>query len=63
MSLSRIAAIDALLAGTGGPIGPGSDREAVGAVQDLLRGHGASGMPGPVSKARGVFGPDITRQR
>ena len=62
MKPSQIPAIDALLtAGTGGPIGPGFDPEAVGAVQDLLRGQGFSRMPGLRDKSRGVFGKGTTR--
>lgn len=58
MKPSGIRAVDDLLAGTGAPIGTGSDPAAVGAVQDLLRGHGFDTLPGLIDPGHGVFGAD-----
>jgi peptidoglycan hydrolase-like protein with peptidoglycan-binding domain len=57
-----IARIDQLLNGlVATPIAAGEpDRDAVGVVQDLLRGHGFSELPGLLGSARGVFGPLTT---
>jgi peptidoglycan hydrolase-like protein with peptidoglycan-binding domain len=62
MASCGIPAIDVLFSGSGGAaIATGSpDRSAVGAVQDLLAGHGASGMPGPLQGTYGLFGPATT---
>ncbi len=44
------------------PISPGdADRQAVGAVQDLLAGQRARGMPSLASSAYGLFGPATTQ--
>ncbi len=61
MKPSQIPPIDDLLGGKGNPIGPDADATAVGAVQDLLRGHGFSKMPGPGDAGRGQFGPATTK--
>jgi hypothetical protein len=57
-----ISRIDTLF--TGGecpPIVPGDpDRDAVGAIQDLLTGLGFSGLPGVLSTAYGSFGRKTT---
>lgn len=59
MAVSGIERIDQLLAGGAAPaICRGDpDREAVGAIQDLLTGHGAKGLPACVSPQYGKFGP------
>ncbi len=56
MKSSGIAEIDALLGGTGAPIGPGSNPSAVGGVQDLLRGQGFGRMPRLRDASHGNFG-------
>jgi phosphatidylserine/phosphatidylglycerophosphate/cardiolipin synthase-like enzyme len=61
MIVSGIKALDDLIAGPAPPIGPDSDPVTVGAVQDLLRGHGFARMPGPQGKGRGHFGPLTTQ--
>jgi peptidoglycan hydrolase-like protein with peptidoglycan-binding domain len=63
MAQSGIPGIDNLLNGQSAtPITTGSsDREAVGLIQELLAGHGATGMPGLLSPSRGSFGPTTTR--
>jgi len=62
--LCGIQRIDQLLSaeGSGAPaISPGNaDRESLGAIQDLLRGQGASNLPNLVSPDYGVFGPRTT---
>lgn len=59
MAVTGIARIDTLLnGGAGDPIARGvDDPPAVGAVQDLLIGHGARQVPGILGQGRGVFGP------
>jgi peptidoglycan hydrolase-like protein with peptidoglycan-binding domain len=37
-----------------------ADRESVGAIQDLLIGHGFTELPGLLGKSRGTFGPKTT---
>lgn len=50
--------MDALFGnGPATPIRPGDDPAAVGAVQDLLLGHGNGGLPGLTSPVYGIFGP------
>jgi peptidoglycan hydrolase-like protein with peptidoglycan-binding domain len=56
MKSSGIAEIDDLIAGSGAPIGPGSDPKAVVGVQDLLLGHGFGRMPGLRDASHGTFG-------
>src|SRR5690349_20826554 len=59
MAKTGIGRIDALLAGSPGaaPIGPGdTDREAVGAIQDLLSGFGNRSLPDVRLPAHGNFG-------
>ena len=56
MKPSKIPAIDNLVNNTGGPIGPGAGNAEVGAIQDLLRGHGYRQMPGIRTPGRGSFG-------
>jgi hypothetical protein len=54
-----IQRIDELFAGiqAAGPIRPGdTDAGAIGAVQDLLTGHGFAGLPSVVSSSYGTFG-------
>ena len=47
---SGIATLDQLWAGASPThLQPGGDRAAIGAVQELLAGHGASELPGPLS--------------
>lgn len=55
---SGIARIDALLAGGSAPAidARTDDRLAVGAIQDLLTGHGYRGLPGILSPHYGSFG-------
>lgn len=58
MAKSDIEAIDNLLDEDDAPtIKPGSGTAAVGAIQDLLRGHGYAKMPGLDSRLYGTFGP------
>jgi peptidoglycan hydrolase-like protein with peptidoglycan-binding domain len=59
MAATGIARIDALLnGGTGNEIARGvDDPPAVGALQDLLIGHGARQVPGILGAGRGLFGP------
>jgi len=62
MGQSGIPAIDALFDGSGDPpsLAQGTkDSEAVGALQDLLIGHGAR-LPGIFEAGRGSFGPKTT---
>ncbi len=54
---SGIVGIDTLLAGNAQPLAEGSDQASVGAVQDLLSGHGFRGLPGLLSPVYGKFGP------
>jgi hypothetical protein len=59
MAMSGLTRIDALFAGepAAQPVGPGDpDKESVGAIQDLLRGHGQRSMPNPTAMDYGVFG-------
>jgi hypothetical protein len=58
----EIPRIDQLLAGEAvSPFQPSeSDPPAMGAVQDLLTGHGFSGLPTVLSSAYGVCGPKTT---
>jgi hypothetical protein len=58
---SGIKAIDDLLAGIGAAIGPGSDPEGIGAVQDLLRGQGFVRMPDLRESSRGKYGKNTIR--
>ena len=64
MAPCGIERIDRLLSPKGGVVaalGPGdADREAVGAIQDLLTGHGARGLPHLLSPDYGLFGPHTT---
>jgi peptidoglycan hydrolase-like protein with peptidoglycan-binding domain len=63
MAQSGLARIDGLFEGTSTvpPVAPGdTDKESVGAIQDLLRGHGQAKMPGPVASDYGVFGGRTT---
>src|SRR5712691_3634331 len=63
MSKCGVPRIDDLFAGQPAvpPIAAGeADRESVGAVQDLLRGHGFASLPDPRASAYGSFG-DLTR--
>lgn len=64
MARCGIARIDRLLSPGGSgvaAIGPGdADREAVGAIQELLTGHGARGLPNLLSPEYGLFGPHTT---
>jgi peptidoglycan hydrolase-like protein with peptidoglycan-binding domain len=63
MAKCDIPRIDALLDGQGLSFAAGeTDRDAVGAVQDLLLCHGAEGLPGLLSPAHGAFGPLTTRR-
>jgi peptidoglycan hydrolase-like protein with peptidoglycan-binding domain len=59
MAASGIARIDALWQDSSAPaLAAGAvDADAVGAVQDLLIGHGASRLPGILGSDRGLFGP------
>ena len=59
MAKCGIARIDSLFEGAPAtaPISAGdADGDAVGAVQDLLRGHGLPGLPDPRASSYGVFG-------
>ncbi len=59
MALSGLTRIDGLFGGapTAQPVAPGDpDRESVGAIQDLLRGHGQTTMPNPTAADYGLFG-------
>lgn len=62
MAQTGNARIDQLFSGlVATPIAAGEpDREAVGVVQDLLRGHGFAELPGLLGTARGIFGPLTT---
>jgi hypothetical protein len=64
MAATGIVKIDELLNGAGAqaaPVASGdSDSDAVGIVQDLLRGIGFTHLPGVLGAARGVFGPQTT---
>jgi hypothetical protein len=56
---SGLTRIDLLFEGAGAahPIGRGDpDKETVGAIQDLLRGHGHASMPSPLGADYGLFG-------
>ncbi len=56
-----IPSIDALYSGAAAPpIGPDADPAAIGAVQDLLSGHGFAGLPSLAMPAYGIFGPNTT---
>jgi peptidoglycan hydrolase-like protein with peptidoglycan-binding domain len=55
--VSGITRIDGLLSGDSGPISGDGDAQGIGAVQDLLAGHGFRGLPGPLSAIYGKFGP------
>jgi len=61
MALSGITRIDRLMdqqAAAAPPVSPAdADREAVGAIQDLLRGHGHAAMPSLAAADYGLFGP------
>jgi len=58
MAATGVARVDSLFAGAGAPIAAGDpDPDAVGAIQDLLRGHGVSNLPGLLGASRGRFGP------
>lgn len=61
MAKSNIAEIDDLLDTSGSPITQASPALAIGAIQDLLRGHRFPGMPGLNSKIYGKFGPATKR--
>lgn len=56
MTASLIKEIDELLDKDGPPITPASPKAAVGALQDLLRGHGHRKMPGVNGANYGKFG-------
>ena len=56
MAASGIEEIDVLLDAAGKPIDAASDKPAIGAIQDLLRGHGLRGMPGLTSSVYGKYG-------
>jgi len=62
MAQTGIARIDQLFSGLlAPPLAAGEpDRDAVGVVQDLLRGHGFAELPGLLGTARGIFGPLTT---
>jgi len=62
MAQTGIPSIDALVSNQGAsPItNSGGDRAAVGIIQDLLRAHGANGMPRQVDASHGSFGPATT---
>ena len=56
-----ITAVDELWGnGSSAPIRPVDDPAAIGAVQELLAGHGSPGLPGPLSLSYGLFGPITT---
>jgi len=56
-----IPRIDALYStASAPPIRPGDDPAAIGALQDLLSGHGFQGLPGMTSPSYGTFGPATT---
>ncbi len=59
MVQSGVAKVDQLVADSGAePIAAGvADAAAVGVVQDLLLGHGFTGLPGVLGAGRGLFGP------
>src|SRR5688500_14521405 len=57
MAATGIARIDALLNGGASLAAGVDDPIAVGAVQDLLIGHGARQLPGILGQGRGLFGP------
>ncbi|MBM3812911.1 MAG: peptidoglycan-binding protein [Acidimicrobiia bacterium] len=60
MARSGISRIDNLFEAAAGssPLAPeDEDRESVGAIQDLLRGHGFRAMPGAAHSSYGLFGP------
>jgi peptidoglycan hydrolase-like protein with peptidoglycan-binding domain len=61
MAHCGIARIDALFGDSGDAIAAGdADAAAVGALQDLLIGHGFR-LPGPLGAGRGSYGPQTTR--
>ena len=63
MAECGIVRIDALLGGQGQALAANdADKQAVGAVQDLLICHGAAGLPGLLASTHGQFGP-LTSQR
>jgi hypothetical protein len=60
MALTGIKRIDDLFAGdpAAAPLAKGDpDKAAVGVLQDLLIGHGATRLPGILGEHRGLFGP------
>jgi hypothetical protein len=58
---SGIPSLDALYSGAPAPpLGPDSDPAAIGAVQDLLSGHGFAGLPNLAAPSYGRFGPKTT---
>jgi len=60
-AISGIPSLDALYSGVSAPpIGPDADPAAIGAVQDLLTGHGFAGLPNPAEPSHGRFGPKTT---
>ncbi len=56
MAVSGIQEVDNLLDAAGGPITSTSSKPAIGAVQDLLRGHGFGKMPSVGASTYGMFG-------
>jgi len=57
-----IESLDALFSdAAAAPLGPGGDSAAIGAVQDLLCGHGFNAVPGLLSRDYGTFGPKTMR--
>jgi hypothetical protein len=58
MAQTGIPRIDQLFSGqAAAPIAAGEpDRDAVGVIQDFLRGHGFSELPGLLGTGRGRFG-------
>ena len=52
-----ITALDGLMSNASGPPIERTDRDAVGAVQALLSGHGFHGMPSMLDASCGLFGP------
>jgi hypothetical protein len=63
MAMSGLPRIDGLFDGAVivQPVVPGDpDKESVGAIQDLLRGHGQQSMPTVAAADYGIFGPKTT---
>ena len=57
MVATGFARVDSLFAGEAAPIAAGDpDPDAVGVVQDLLRGHGVTNLPGILGASRGRYG-------